>query len=97
MTAGVSNILVASTPLLGHVAPMLIVAKFLRDQGHVIYFVTSEAFREKVEAVGEVTFIPLAGNANYDYRKMNTLFTQDEAAAVGLEAHIVHLKRIFGD
>jgi hypothetical protein len=28
---------------------------------------------------------------------MNTLFTQDEAAAVGLEAHIVHLKRIFAD
>lgn len=58
-----SNILVASTPLLGHVAPMLIVGKFLRDQGNVIYFLTSEAFRQKVEAVGEVTFIPLAGNA----------------------------------
>lgn len=40
-----SNILVASTPQLGLVAPMLIVAKFLRDQGHVI--LTSEAFREK--------------------------------------------------
>jgi UDP:flavonoid glycosyltransferase YjiC (YdhE family) len=90
-----SNILVASTPLLGHVTPMLIVAKFLRDQGHVIYFLTSEAFREKVEAVG--IFLPLAGKANYDYRKMNTLFTQHEATAAGLDAHIVHLKRIFGD
>jgi UDP:flavonoid glycosyltransferase YjiC (YdhE family) len=58
--------------LVGHVAPMLIVAKFLRDQGHVTYLLTSDAFSEKVEVVGQATFLPLAGNANYDYRKMNT-------------------------
>jgi UDP:flavonoid glycosyltransferase YjiC (YdhE family) len=52
------NILVASTPLAGHVAPMLTVAKSLRDQAHDIYFLTAEAFREKVEAAGDVTFLP---------------------------------------
>jgi UDP:flavonoid glycosyltransferase YjiC (YdhE family) len=91
-----STVLIASTPLLGHVAPMLMVADFLREKGHRVLFLTSEVFRQKVEACG-VRFLTLAGTANYDYRQLNTLFTGQEAAAVGLEAHIVHLKRLFAD
>jgi MGT family glycosyltransferase len=91
-----SNILVASTPLLGHVAPMLLAAKFLQQQGHQVSFLTGEVFRERVETSG-LSFLPLSGRANYDWRNLHQMFTEEEAAAVGLDAHIIHLKRFFAD
>lgn len=91
-----SRILIASTPLLGHVAPMLFVASSLKDHGHDILFLTGETFRDKVQQQG-IAFTSLQGRANYDWRNLGSLFTEDEAGAEGLEGHIVHLKRLFGD
>lgn len=91
-----SKILVASTPLLGHVSPMLLVATALKQQGHEVLFLTGEVFHEQVDRTG-ISFTPLHGYANYDWRNLNALFTPEEAAAEGLEGHIIHLKRLFAD
>ena len=67
------RILVASTPLAGHVNPMLLVAESLSRQGHDVYFHTAEVFLEKVETAG-LRFLPLLGNANYDSAKWGRSF-----------------------
>lgn len=91
-----SRILVASTPLLGHVSPMLAVAVTLKQNGHDVLFLTGDAFRHRVTDQG-IAFSGLKGYANYDWQNLSALFTAEEATAQGLEGHIVHLKRIFAD
>ncbi len=91
-----SKILVASTPLLGHVSPMLAVAVSLKQRGHEVLFLTGEVFRERIEKHG-IAFTPLQGYANYNWQNLSSLFTPQEAATEGLEGHIVHLKRLFAD
>jgi MGT family glycosyltransferase len=91
-----SKILVASTPLLGHVSPMLLVAASLKRQGHEVRFLTGEVFRERVQDQG-IAFTSLHGYANYDWRNLSSLFTPEEGAATGFEGHIIHLKRMFAD
>lgn len=90
------KILVASTPLLGHVSPMLAVAAALKQNGHDVVFLTGEAFRHRVTEQG-IAFASLQGYANYDWQNLNVLLTPEEAVAQGLEGHIVHLKRLFAD
>ncbi|WP_052201027.1 glycosyltransferase [Terriglobus sp. TAA 43] len=90
------NILVASTPLVGHVSQMLRVAEHLQERGYRVTVLTSEAFREDLEA-RSISFRPLAGRANYDWRNLKSLFTKEESLLEGFSGHIVHLKRIFGD
>jgi hypothetical protein len=75
---------------------MLLVADFLKQQGHEVLFLTGEVFRERVEQQG-IAFASLRGYANYDWRNLSTLFTSEEASAQGLEGHIIHLKRLFAD
>jgi UDP:flavonoid glycosyltransferase YjiC (YdhE family) len=66
-----STVLVAVTPLAGHVNPMIVVAEYLSKQGYNVLFNTAETFRQKVEASG-LRFLPLLGNANYDYHQLAT-------------------------
>ncbi|MBB5061111.1 MGT family glycosyltransferase [Granulicella aggregans] len=91
-----SRILVASTPLLGHVTPMLQIAAAFQKYGHEVSFLTSSGFQEKVELQG-LHFRALSGHANYDWRNLRSMFTEAESGAEGLEQHIIHLKRLFAD
>jgi MGT family glycosyltransferase len=90
------RILVAVTPLAGHVNPMLLVAEFLCTHGHDVFFHTAEAFREKVKATG-LRFLPLLGSANYDYRKMGEVVPELRTAAPGNDQANVYVKHLFGD
>ncbi|HWZ59277.1 MAG TPA: nucleotide disphospho-sugar-binding domain-containing protein [Gemmatimonadaceae bacterium] len=91
-----STILVAVTPMAGHVNPMLVVAESLRARGHDVIFTTSELFREKVDAAG-IRFVPLLGNANYDYRRLGELIPGLQSAAPGTDQAIHYIKHVFGD
>jgi hypothetical protein len=75
-----SKILVAVTPLAGHVKPMLPVAQQLVKDGHQVYFQTSDNFSAQVEAAG-LQFLPLLGNANYDYHQLGELIPELRTAA----------------
>ncbi len=74
-----SKILVAAAPLAGHAGPMLIIAEFLRKRGHDVLFNTSDLFRERAEAC-DLRFVPLMGNANYDYHKLGDLIPEAKTA-----------------
>jgi MGT family glycosyltransferase len=93
---GMGRILVAVTPLAGHVNPMLLVAESLCRQGHDVFFHTAEAFREKVASVN-LRFLPLLGSANYDYRKMGEVVPELRTATPGTDQANVYVKHLFGD
>lgn len=59
--------LLASSPIHGHVGPVLQVAAALKDRGHAVTMLTGTRFREQVERRG-VRFVPLSGAADFDDR-----------------------------
>jgi MGT family glycosyltransferase len=91
-----SRILVAVTPLAGHVKPMLPVAQQLVRDGHQVFFQTSDVFSTEVEAAG-LQFLPLLGNANYDYHRLGELIPELWTAASPIEQAIIYTKYVFAD
>jgi MGT family glycosyltransferase len=91
-----SSILVCASPTPGHVNPMLALAGELRKNGHHVLFNTSDVFRSRVEAAG-MSFVPLDGIANYDYRGINELYPDMAAAASGIDRLNYMTKYLVGD
>lgn len=60
-----TRIILAATPVYGHVAPLRSIAADLVRRGHHVTFLTGSAFKSSVEASGSA-FVPLSGNADYD-------------------------------
>lgn len=59
--------LICSTPVHGHVAPMLVIGAELVQRGHRVLMLTGSRFREAAEAKG-LEFHALGGNADFDDR-----------------------------
>jgi MGT family glycosyltransferase len=92
----VSKVLIAAAPLAGHAGPMLIVAEFLRRQGHDVLFSSSDFFREKAEA-RDLRFLPLVGNANYDYRQLGELIPGLRTFTSPIDLSNSYVKHMLGD
>ena len=60
-----TRIIIAATPVYGHVAPLRAIAADLVKRGYPVTFLSGSAFRSFVEGSG-ATFEPLAGNADFD-------------------------------
>jgi UDP:flavonoid glycosyltransferase YjiC (YdhE family) len=60
-----TRIIIAATPVYGHVAPLRAIAADLVRHGYHVTYLAGSAFRTFVESSG-ATFVPLAGNANFD-------------------------------
>ena len=60
-----SHFLLPSTPIYGHVAPMVGIGRGLRERGHRVSVLTGSKFRAAVEAAG-LGFLPLPAEADYD-------------------------------
>jgi UDP:flavonoid glycosyltransferase YjiC (YdhE family) len=91
-----SKVLIAAVPLAGHAGPMLIVAEFLRQQGHDVLFSSSDFFREKAEA-RDLRFLPLVGNANYDYRQLGDLIPGLRTFTSPIDLSNSYVKHMLGD
>jgi MGT family glycosyltransferase len=91
-----SKILFAVTPLVGHVNPLLPVAKHLKSEGHAVLFCTSDAFKERVEQQ-KLEFLPLLDNANYDHRRIGEIVPELRSATTPNEQAIWYIKRVLGD
>ncbi|ADV84371.1 glycosyltransferase [Terriglobus saanensis] len=74
-----AEILVAVTPVPGHVNPMLAVARHLSENGHSVTFLSGSVFREQVVAAG-IRFVSLSGIANFNYKRMDEEFPERAAA-----------------
>ncbi|GAB2465830.1 MGT family glycosyltransferase [Conyzicola lurida] len=68
-----SAILIASTPVHGHVTPLLAVARFLVARGHRVRFLTGARYRDAVVATG-AHYLPLPADADYDDSDVNAAF-----------------------
>jgi UDP:flavonoid glycosyltransferase YjiC (YdhE family) len=68
-----SAILLCSTPVHGHVTPLLAVARYLVERGHSVYFLTGRRYAEKVSATGAV-YVALPAEADYDDTDMDASF-----------------------
>jgi MGT family glycosyltransferase len=91
-----SRILVAATPLLGHVKPMLPIAQRLAADRHEVFFQTSDRFSGEAEAAG-LHCLPLLGNANYDYQRLGELIPELQTAASAMDQANIYIKRVFAD
>ncbi len=65
--------LICSTPVHGHVTPLLAVARHLVQQGHRVRFLTGARYRDAVLATG-ATHLPLPAEADYDDSDMDAAF-----------------------
>lgn len=61
------KILIAATPLTGHVNPLLAIARLIAARGDEVVVVTSTAFQAKVEGAG-LRFAPLLSQGDPEYR-----------------------------
>jgi UDP:flavonoid glycosyltransferase YjiC (YdhE family) len=68
-----SSFLICSTPVHGHVLPLLAVSRHLIAQGHRVRFLTGANYRESVESTG-AAWLPLPAGADYDDSSMDAAF-----------------------
>ena len=68
-----ASILLASTPVRGHVTPLLAVAQALIAAGDRVRFLTGERYRNDVDSTG-AEFLPLPPAADYDDRDIDAAF-----------------------
>lgn len=69
------SLLLCSTPVHGHVTPLLAVARALVDAGHDVRFLTGRRYREAVERTG-AQWVPLPAEADYDDGDVDASFPE---------------------
>jgi hypothetical protein len=60
-----TRIIVAATPVYGHVAPLQSIAADLLRRGHHVTFLAGSTFKASVERIG-ASYVALSGNADFD-------------------------------
>lgn len=68
-----TSILLCATPVIGHITPLLAVARELVGAGHRVRFLTGERYRVAVDETG-AEWLPLPADADYDDRAIDTAF-----------------------
>jgi hypothetical protein len=62
-----THIVLAAFPAFGHVRPVLALASSLIPLGYTVTLITGTSFRDRVEAIQGVEFVPLKGRADFDF------------------------------
>jgi UDP:flavonoid glycosyltransferase YjiC (YdhE family) len=88
------KILLAATPISGHVNPLLAAARILGAAGHELRMTTGSAFQGKVEATG-ARFHPLEADADLDLSDIDAAFPARKALAPGREQLRFDFEHIF--
>lgn len=90
------RILMACTPIPGHVAPLLSAARGLVERGHEVVFNTGSLFRESVERQG-ARFVALHPEVDHDYRRIDERFPERAQLPEGRAQMLFGLKHLFAD
>jgi len=69
------KILLTSSPITGHVNPIIVAARVLENAGHTVAIYTGHLFREKIEAAG-IQFFPLPADIDFDMRDIGATFPE---------------------
>src|SRR6478752_2268898 len=67
------NILICSTPVHGHVTPLLAVSRALAERGHRVHFLTGSRYAGRAADTG-ATVLPLPPEADYDDTDIDAAF-----------------------
>jgi len=90
------RILIASTPMTGHLNPLLTIGRLLIAEGHEVVGLTGSALRERIEGIG-AQFQPLPAGADLDLRDILSVVPELKDIAPGLEWLRVAIERLFVD
>lgn len=71
----VSKFLFVTSPVTGHVVPLLPLARKLVERGHQVRWYTSARFQSRIEAAG-ARFLPFQSARDIDYHHLNDLFPE---------------------
>jgi MGT family glycosyltransferase len=88
------RVLFASSPLTGHVNPLLGAARMLASTGHDVGFYTGTVMGEAVERAG-VRFFPLPGDVDFDLRDIDRLFPERQTHEPGLPRMSYDFRTLF--
>src|SRR6478735_6657696 len=77
-----TRLVVAATPIFGHLEPMRVVAADLVSRGHSVTFLTGTTYEDAVERTGS-TFVPLLGNADLTPERLARVQSEQSAIAPG--------------
>ncbi|MDM4762853.1 glycosyltransferase [Galbitalea sp. SE-J8] len=87
------TILIASTPVHAHIAPLGQVARALTDAGHRVLFLTGAKFADTVRAAG-AEFLPLPAGADFDDERIDELHP-GRVGLVGPKAFMFDVRNLF--
>ncbi len=90
-----ATLLICSTPVNGHVMPLLAVSRSLVASGHDVRFLTGQRYRDAVEATG-ARWVGLPAEADYDDADMDAAFP-GRVGRHGADAARWDLRHIFLD
>lgn len=88
-----ATFLLCSTPVHGHVSPMLDIARELIARGHSVTALTGSRFETRARAIG-ATFVPLSGIADFDDRDVPS-YLPDREKYSGLAQAQYDIQTIF--
>ena len=88
-----ARILIATVPIIGHIHPMLPLARGLAEHGHQVRWCTSDAFQSQVEATGAQFVASRAGTYFANFRRET--YAPDGKKLEGAAALKVDIKHLF--
>lgn len=88
--------LLASSPLIGHVNPILNVGKILAKAGHEVVFTSASEFRASAEACG-LRFVAAGAGAADDMSDIDALFPERKLLPPGPQQILFDVTKIFCD
>jgi UDP:flavonoid glycosyltransferase YjiC (YdhE family) len=90
------KILIASTPAMGHLNPLLAIGRILIAEGHEVVGLSGSALRERVEGIG-AEFRPLPAGADIDLQDILSVVPELKNIPPGPQWLRVALERLFVD
>jgi UDP:flavonoid glycosyltransferase YjiC (YdhE family) len=90
------KVLIAATPLMGHLNPLLAIGYMLVNEGHEVVVISSSVMRSRVEAIG-AEFRPFPGQADLDLRDIAAAFPEIKNISPGAEMSRFYMERVFID
>ena len=88
------KILIASTPAMGHLNPLLAIGRLLIAEGHEVVGLTGTVLRERIEGIG-AAFHPLPAGADFDLQDILSVVPELKNIPPGLEWLRVAIERLF--
>ncbi len=90
------KVLIASTPLMGHLNPLLAIGRTLIDDGHEVLGLSASVMRDRIQAIG-AAFRAFPAAADLDLSNRDALFPEWKKIPPGPERLRFALERVYVD